>query len=79
MFSLRNNDDLAPFKAPLINENDSMAMYPHYAFGPTFGGSWDLHIEDNAGSNTYSSTSFGLAYQPPPGYIRGTRGGWTAN
>jgi hypothetical protein len=68
LFSLRNNDDLAPVKAPLRDENEVWAIYRGSGFGPTFGGGHDLYIDGNAGSNTDSYTRFGRAYQPPPGY-----------
>jgi hypothetical protein len=71
MFSLRNNDDLAPFKAPLIDENDLWAIHRYNGAGPIFGGSHDLRIADNARSNTDSYTRFGRSYQLPPGYNRG--------
>jgi hypothetical protein len=71
LFSLRNNDDLAPFKAPLRHENHRGAIYHYSGFGPTFGWYYDLYIADNAGSNTRSRTDFGYSYQPPPGYNRG--------
>ena len=68
MYSLRNNDDLAPFKAPLRDEKDLWAIVSYSDYGPTFGGGFDLHIANNAGSNTRSFTRFGFSYQPPPGY-----------
>jgi hypothetical protein len=68
IFSLRNNDDLAPFKAPLRYENDGWAIYRYSGYGPIFGRGWDLYIANNAGSNTASYTRFGYSYQPPPGY-----------
>ena len=68
MYSLRNNDDLAPFKAPLRDENDVAAIYHKSDVGPAFGGGRDLHIAHNAGSTTGSYTRFGHTYQPPPGY-----------
>ena len=71
IFSLRNNDDLLPFKAPLKDENDNMAIYRQNYFGPTFGWSHDFYIADNAGSNTNSITNFGYTYQPPSGYTSG--------
>ena len=71
IFSLRNNDDLAPFKAPLRDENDVKAIYRYSGYGPTFGGGLDLYIANNAGSNTWSYTRFGYSYQPPPGYNPG--------
>ena len=71
LFSLRNNDDLAPFKAPLRDENDVWAIYRRSGYGPAFGGGYDLHIANDAGSNTDSYTHFGASYQPPPGYNLG--------
>jgi hypothetical protein len=71
LFSLRNNDDLAPFKAPLKYQNDGAAIVRSSRYGPTFGGGRDLFIDNNAGSNTYSSTDFGYSYQLPPGYTYG--------
>ena len=68
MYSLRNNDNLAPFKAPLRDENDVEAIYSYSGYGPTFGGGHDLFIANNAGSTTDSLTKFGRSYQPPPGY-----------
>ena len=69
MFSLRNNDDLPPFKAPLKDENDGMAIYRQNGIGPTFGGGHDFYIADHAVSNSY--TNFGDTYQPPSGYTFG--------
>jgi hypothetical protein len=71
LFSLRNNDDLAPFKAPLRDENDVKAIDRYSGYGPIFGGGFDLYIADNAGSNTNSYTYFGYTYQPPPAYNPG--------
>jgi hypothetical protein len=71
IFSLRNNDDLAHFKAPLRDENDWRAIYRSSAAGPTFGWGHDLYIANNAGSNTDSYTDFGYTYQRPPGYNLG--------
>jgi hypothetical protein len=71
LFSLRNNDDLAPFKAPLRDEIDRLAISRYSGLGPTFGRGPDMHIADNAGSTTRSFTYFGDTYQPPPGYTFG--------
>ena len=71
LFSLRNNDDLGPFKAPLKNENDRWAIYRYNSYGPCFGGGFDLCIRNNARSYTYSYTNLGYSYQPPPGYTFG--------
>ena len=66
LFSLRNNDDLGPFKAPLKNENDTYAIYRYNSWGPCFGR--DLRIKDNAGSTTDSRADLGRVNQAPPGY-----------
>ena len=71
LFSLRNNDDLGPFKAPLKYENDWWAIYRYNSYGPCFGLDYDLRIKNNAGSTTDSSTDLGFTYQAPPGYTHG--------
>ena len=70
IFSLRNEENLPPFKAPLKNENDKQAIYTSHDCGPVFGNvDHDLYISDYvANSNTYSHTNFGITYQPPPGF-----------
>ena len=68
LFSLRNNDDLGPFKAPLKNKNETYAICRCNSWGPCF---YDLFIYDNAGLNTYSWAHLGYTYQLPPGYTRG--------
>jgi hypothetical protein len=77
LFSLRNNDDLTPFKAALKNENDERAIYRNSDYAPTFGDGaglqlgHDLYIAGNAGSNTPSGKEFGNNYQLPYGYTAG--------
>ena len=71
IFSLRNNEDLLTFKAPLKDENNGNAIYRGYQFGPRFGSGPDFLIANNAGSNTHSYTNFGRTYQPPSGYTFG--------
>ena len=66
LFSLKNKDNLKPFKA-VVNQNSAYAFVHSYN-GPTFGAGWDLHISNNANLNTVSFTYFGSTYQPPPGY-----------
>jgi hypothetical protein len=66
MFSLRINDDLPPFKAPLKDENSGNAIYRDNRFGPIFGGGHDLYIADHAALSK-SYTNFGDTYQPPSG------------
>ncbi len=62
MFSLRNNDDLPPFKSPLKDENTRYAIYRYSSYGPTFGTGFDLWISSTSYSN------FGFSYQLPSGY-----------
>ena len=71
MYSLRNNDDIAAFKSTLENENDAYAIYRYSSYGPTFGGGHDLHIVNNAGSQSYSFTNFGWSYNLPLSYTEG--------
>jgi hypothetical protein len=42
-------------------------MYDHSSYGPTFGGNHDIHVADNANSNSNSYTNAGHAYQLPAG------------
>ena len=65
LYSLRNNDDLGPFKAPLKNENDAYAILRRNSNGPCF---YDMWIKDNAGLTNDSYEDLGGSYQPPPGY-----------
>jgi hypothetical protein len=69
IFSLRNNDNLEPFKAQLIDQKDSGAIRIESEKGPIFGGGHDLEIGNDAvSSNTASFANFGNSYQSPPGY-----------
>ena len=71
IFSLRNNDDLPPFKAPLKDENDGRAIGRYNHHGPIFGDNHDLDIINEAGSSMDSSANFGFTYKPPSGYTYG--------
>jgi hypothetical protein len=69
MFSLRNNDNIEPFNAPLRDQNDGNAIRIERLKGPIFGGGHDLEIgNDSVSSNTASFANFGYSYQIPPGY-----------
>jgi hypothetical protein len=70
LFSLGNNDDLPPFKAPLKDENSSSAIFQLPGDGPIFGQGNDLMISIT-GSTRKSFTYFGVTYQAPPGYAIG--------
>ena len=64
MFSLRNKENLPPFKAPL-RQYYGWAINAEPAYGPSFLS--DMKISDNAASNNDSYTKFGTYYQPPSG------------
>ncbi len=64
LFSLRNNDDLHPFKSVVRNGNEHSAIFRRSTYGPTFG-SKDLSILLKNGK---SKTDFGYIYQLPTGY-----------
>ena len=66
LFSLKNKDNLRPFKAPVYRYSE-YAFYHRSGYGPNFGRG-DLHISDNANSNTNSFTNLGFTYRPPPRY-----------
>ncbi len=66
IFSLQNKENLPPFKAPLKDPNNKRAIYVKSDYGPTFG-KHDLHISDNAASNTNSYAHFDTTYQRPSG------------
>ena len=66
LFSLRNKDNLSPFRSP-VYQNQNRAIYTGADYGPTFGGH-DLYISNNADRNTASHTYLGHTYRPPSGY-----------
>ena len=68
LFSLRNNDNLAPFKAPLKNNAHRNDIYRKGGYGPTFGSGHDLHIANDARSNANSYANIGHTYEAPSGY-----------
>ena len=70
MYSLRNNDDIGPFKSALKDENDSLAIYRSANYGPTFGWGHDL-IFFYEQKNAEFHTHFGRTYKLPPGYTFG--------
>jgi hypothetical protein len=66
IFSLRNKEDLPPFKAPLKDQNTQYAIYTAIIYGPIFG-LHDMHISDEAPSNNYSYSNINSIYQAPSG------------
>ena len=72
LFSLRNSDNLSPFKSPINDHSGTVhAIRPAPGSGPIFGRGHDVYIADNAGLNDKSYTNFGYAYKLPPGYTVG--------
>ena len=74
IFSLRNKEELHPFKGML--SESTYAIYQQS--GPTFGDGWDIYIADNANSNNESYTqpkTYKLpeAAQEPTTILAGTR------
>ena len=67
LFSLRNKDNVPPFKSP-VYKNHHQAIWSNSSYGPTFGGGCDLHISNDSHTNQQSQTNFGHTYQPPAGY-----------
>jgi hypothetical protein len=67
IFSLRNKENLPPFKAPLKDQNIGRAIYTYNIQGPTFGNGNDIYISNDAASNTGSYTNFNDGYQAPSG------------
>ena len=68
VFSLRNKENLPPFKAPLKDQNTPYAIYTRNIHGPSFGGGHDIHISNDASSNTGSyAYNFNSYYQAPSG------------
>ena len=68
IFSLRNKENLPPFKAPLKDQNTQYAIYTQNNYGPSFGAGHDIHISNDASSNTNSyAYNFNYYYQAPSG------------
>ena len=67
LFSLRNPNNMQPFKCPIINGKNGYAIICTPSYGALFGGS-DLHIVNNANTIQGSYSNLGNTYQPPAGY-----------
>ena len=68
LFSLVNKPGWAPVKLP---QTDGDSIYRCSSYGPTFGGGHDIHIADQAASNTNSYANLGFSYSPPSGHVYG--------
>ena len=71
LFSLRNKDNLSPFRSP-VYRNSGYAIYTNPSYGPTFGNGHDFYISNNADRNRRSYTNLGYTYRSPSGYSRGS-------
>ena len=76
LFSLYNKDGYNPVKLTQ-DLNQHNAMYHCYNYGPTFGAGHDIHISNNAMSNSGSYTYCGYTYSVPSGYSAGYCGFFT--
>ena len=74
LFSLRNKDNIPPFKCPIIDRPEKSELFSRYGGGATFGGGYDLFISNNANTKKDSRSNLGYSYQLPPGYQYGTPG-----
>ena len=64
IFSLNNNEGLAPFVSKVNKEDTGRAIYRNSYYGPGFGS--DVFIRDNANSNSNSRARLGIYYSIPP-------------
>ncbi|CAB4027190.1 Hypothetical predicted protein [Paramuricea clavata] len=68
LFSLRNKDDLEPFKSLIAPGYELWAVYQSPYTGPAFGQDGiELYVSDNAQFSTCEA-NFGQVFKPPPGY-----------
>ncbi len=71
IFSLRNKDNLSPFRSAVYRYNQ-YAIYTTPSYGPTFGYGHDLYIANNADKNRNSYANLGYTYRAPSGYSYGS-------
>ena len=75
LFSLVNKPGWQPLKLDQTGEYSyqrRQSIYSCYAYGPTFGDGFDIHLADNAALNTGSYANLGYTYSPPSGYSYGS-------
>jgi len=74
LFSLVNKPGWQPLKLDQTGQQISQgySIYTCSSYGPTFGNGYDIHIVDNAASNTNSYSNLGNTYSPPPGNSYGS-------
>ena len=64
IFSLNNNEGLAPFVSKVNKEDTGRAIYRGSYYGPRFG--VDVFIRDNARIDRNSRARLGIYYSVPP-------------
>ena len=74
MFSLKNKDNLQPFKSPILYADNATVSHP--GFGPLFGigsisSGHDLFIPEHPPSSKCYA-DLGNKYKLPEGYVKGT-------
>ena len=69
LFSLVNKPGWQPLK---LDQTGSHSIYSCSSDGPAFGVGYDIHIHNNAASNTNSYSNLGSTYSPPSGYSYGS-------
>ena len=64
IFSLNNNEGLAPFVSKVKKEYSRYAIFRTSYYGPRFG--FDVYINDDADSNSEARARLGYCYSVPP-------------
>ena len=67
IFSLNNNEGLAPFVSKVKIGYSGRAIYRSSYYGPRFG--YGVYIDDNADSNSNSRACLGYYYSVPPAVL----------
>ena len=62
-----NPRGLGSTKMPLMSDRQQYGLNCSSSYGPTFGGGHDIHVSDNANTNTSSYSNLGHTYECPPG------------
>ena len=68
IFSLNNNEGLAPFVSKVKKGYTGSEIFRDPSFGPWFGN--DVFIYNNADSNSHSGARLGYYYSVPPAVLR---------
>ena len=75
LFSLVNKPGWAPVKLTqtgMYSYYRSNSIYDCSSYGPTFGGGFDIFIDDHASSSSNSYANPGNTYSAPSGYSYGS-------